>query len=53
MHPLYFEWDKFRPTLERQFPDILNKILKVDHQWHLSEQNVSRSAIARDGKPAR
>ena len=25
INPLYFEWHKFIPTLERQFPDVLNK----------------------------
>ena len=28
MNPLYFEWDKFIPTLERQLPDILNNMSK-------------------------
>ena len=27
-----------------------NEVLNHDHQWYLSEQNVSRSTIARNGK---
>ena len=38
IEPLYLEWDKFIPTLERQFPDILNEMLNHDHQWHPLDQ---------------
>ena len=51
INPLYFEWDKFILTLERQFPDVLNEMVNCDHQWHLSDQNKSRSTISRNGEP--
>ena len=47
---MYFKWDKFIPTLEKQFPDILNEVLNHDHQWPSSEQSVNRFTIARNGK---
>ena len=37
--PLYFEWDKFIPTLEKHFPDILDEILNCDHQRDALIQN--------------
>ena len=27
IEPIQFEWDKFLPTLEKNFPEILNEIL--------------------------
>ena len=30
--PLYFEWEKFIPTLEKHFPDILYEIWSHDNQ---------------------
>ena len=30
--PLYFEWDKCIPTLEKHFQDILDEILNHDNQ---------------------
>ena len=38
MEPMYFEWDKFIPTLEKHFPDII-EILNCDHQRHDSGQD--------------
>ena len=51
INPLHFEWDKFIFTLERHFPDVLNEMLSCNHQWHLSDQNESRSTISRNGEP--
>ena len=28
-----FEWDKFIPTLKKEFLDILNEILNTNSQW--------------------
>ena len=36
---------------ERQFPDILNEMLNHDYQWHLSDQNESRSIVSWSGEP--
>ena len=33
IEPLHFEWDRFIPTLEKKFPDILNEML-----YHNSQQ---------------
>ena len=30
--PLYFMWDKFIPTLEKYFPDLLDEILSHNNQ---------------------
>ena len=51
INPFHFEWDKFRPMLERRFPDILREMLNCDHQWNPSDQNESRSTISRNGDP--
>ena len=51
INPLYFEWDKLIPMLERQLPVILNEMLNCDCQWHLLDQNESRSTISRKGEP--
>ena len=32
IEPLHFEWDKFIPTLEKEFPDILNEMLNHNSQ---------------------
>ena len=29
---LHFEWDKFIPTLEKEFPNILNEIISCNSQ---------------------
>ena len=42
LDPLYSEWDRFTPTLEKQFPDILIEMLNCGHQLHPSDQNVSK-----------
>ena len=34
MEPIQFEWDKFLPTLEKDFPEILNEVL-----WHSNNQH--------------
>ena len=51
INPLYFEWNKFIPTLERQFPDVIYEILNCDYQWHPSDQIESRFTISRNGEP--
>ena len=40
---MYFKCDKFIPTLEEIFPDILQQILDSDHQKHNSEQGQGHS----------
>ena len=37
--------------MEKQFPDALNEVLNNKTSLVLSEQNVSRCIIARNGKP--
>ena len=43
MDPLYFEWDKFVPTLEKHFPDILGDILNHDYQGYALVQGQGQS----------
>ena len=38
---MYFEWDKFIPTLEKHFPDIPQEILDHVDQRYNSEQGRS------------
>ena len=33
MEPLSFEMENFIPTLEKEFPDILNEMFKHHSQW--------------------
>ena len=37
--PLYFEWDKFIPTLEKHFPDLLDEILDCENGRSASAYN--------------
>ena len=42
IEPLEFEWDKFIPTLEKDFPDILNEVLScTNNQQHQPFSNVN------------
>ena len=44
IEPIQFEWEKFLPTLEKDFPDILNEILNCKTgQQHQLNSNVNRN----------
>ena len=45
IEPMHFEWEEFIPTLEKHFPDILQKILACDHQRHNQEQGESYQQV--------
>ena len=38
VEPIQFEWDKFLPTLEKDFPEILNEVL---HQSNKHQQQLN------------
>ena len=40
---LYFEWEMFIPTLEKEFPDILNEMLSHNSQQQLLNSSENRS----------
>ena len=44
--PLYFEWNRFIPTLEKHFLDILGEILNHDNQRYASVQGQGQSIPA-------
>ena len=39
MESIQFEWDKFLPTLEKDFPDILKVVLSHDNHQQLPNSN--------------
>ena len=41
IEPMYMEWDKLIPTLEKHFPDILKETLDHDHHRCNSEKGLS------------
>ena len=43
IEPLHFEWDKFTPTLEKEFLDTLNKMLNHNSQCQPLNSNENRS----------
>ena len=42
IEPFYFEWDRFIPTLEKEFPDILNEMLSCNSQQQPLRSNENR-----------
>ena len=48
---LYFKWDKFIPTLEKEFPDILNEMVDHSSQWQPLNANENRSIQHRNREP--
>ena len=44
--PLYFEWDRFIPTLEKHFLDILGEILNHDNHMYAPVQGQGQSIPA-------
>ena len=44
IEPIQFGWDKFHQTLEKDFPDILNKVLRCKtSQQHQLNSNINSS----------
>ena len=44
IEPIQFEWDKFLPTLEKDFPDLLNEVLSyTNNQLHQPIANIKSS----------
>ena len=48
IYHLHFEWDKFIPTLEKEFPDILNEMLSPDNQQQPFNSTENRSILLWD-----
>ena len=44
IEPVQFQWDKFLPTLEKDFQEILNEVLSHSNQQQLPKSNKDRSA---------
>ena len=51
LEPLYFEWDKFIPTLEKEFLDILNEMLCCNSQHQPFNPNENRFIPYRNREP--
>ena len=44
IEPIQFEWDKFLPTLEKDFPYLLNEVLSfTNNQLHQPISNIKSS----------
>ena len=48
---LHFEWDKVKPTLKKEFPDILKKMLNHNSQMQPLNPNENRSISHRNRHP--
>ena len=48
IEPLHFEWDRFIPILEKEFPDILNEMLSCNSQQQQLNSNENRSMTNRN-----
>ena len=43
VEPLHFEWDKFLPTLEKDFAEVLNEVLSDSNNQQQPNSNENRS----------
>ena len=49
IEPIHFEWDTLPPTLEKNFPEILNDVLSHNNnQHHIPNSNENRSTQNED-----
>ena len=48
IEPLHFEWDRFIPILEKEFPDLLKVMLNHCSQQQLLNANENRPLLLRN-----